>query len=207
MKISEGFGPSVRFRTRAPNCPATPDRRVERTRRAILAAFRDLFLARGYDAVSVRDVVEAAGVGRSTFYEHFDDKDDLFRESVHPLLAVLAEAVGDGCDLERLEMVIAHFGENRRLARIMLAGSGRRRMARFLTELIESRLAAVARRMRGAKPLVPLRVIATHLAEAQLGLIDAWMSAKTACVPATVARALHASATASSAALLARTTP
>ncbi|HEY6233731.1 MAG TPA: helix-turn-helix domain-containing protein [Candidatus Elarobacter sp.] len=180
------------------------DRRVERTRRAILDAFRELVLTRGYDAISVRDIVETAGVGRSTFYEHFDDKDGLFQASLHPLLSVLAEAIGDGPHLERLQMVIAHFGHNRRLARIMLAGPGRRLMARFLSELIENRLMVMARQTRGAKPMVPLRLIATHLAEAQLGLIEAWMFAKVACAPEAVAHALQASASASAAALLAR---
>ena len=66
---------------------AKPDRRVERTRVAILGAFRDLVLTRGYDPISVRDIVDAAGVGRSTFYEHFDDKDDLFQQSLRPLLS------------------------------------------------------------------------------------------------------------------------
>ena len=180
------------------------DRRVERTRRAILDAFRNLVLTRGYDTISVRDIVDSAGVGRSTFYEHFDDKDDLFRESLHPLLSVLADAIGDRRDLERLHGVIAHFGHNRRLARIMLAGPGRRLMARFLSELIENQLTVLARQTRGAKPMVPLRLIATHLAEAQLGLIEAWMFAKTACASDAVANALQASATASVAALLAR---
>ena len=58
-----------------------PDRRVERTRLAILRAFRDLVLTREYDAISVRDIAAAADVGRSTFYEHFDDKDDVFSKA------------------------------------------------------------------------------------------------------------------------------
>ena len=181
-----------------------PDRRVERTRQAILGTFRDLVLAHGYDSITVRDIVDTAGVGRSTFYEHFDDKDDLFEASLKPLLSVLAEAVGPGADLQRLEMVIAHFGENRRLARVMLAGSARRLMARFLAALLESRLASVARAAHGAKPVVPLNLIAAHLAEAQLGLIESWMAAKIACPSDAVAHALQASTAASAAALLAR---
>ena len=179
------------------------DRRIERTRQAILGAFRDLVLTRGYDAISVRDIVEAAGVGRSTFYEHFDDKDDLFRASLHPLLTVLAEAIGDGHDLERLQMVIAHFGQNRRLARVMLAGSARRLMSRFLAEELESRLADAAGGAHGSKPLIPLNLVAAHLAEAQLGLIESWMLAKNPCASETLAHALSVSTRASALALLA----
>jgi len=181
-----------------------PDRRVERTRLAILGAFRDLILTRGYDPISVRDVVETAGVGRSTFYEHFDDKDDLFQESLRPLLSVLAGVIGDGSAQPGLAMVIAHFGHNRRLARTVMAGSPRRLMARFLAELIEDRLTIAARETRARRPLVPLPLIAAHLAEAQLGLIGAWLSGKTACAAEAVAHALYVSTRASVTALLAR---
>ena len=55
-----------------------PDRRVERTREALLRALRDLLFERGYDGFVVRDIVERANVGRSTFYEHFEGKDEIF---------------------------------------------------------------------------------------------------------------------------------
>lgn len=59
----------------------------------MLTAFRDLILSRGYDAVTVSDVVERANVGRSTFYEHYEDKEDLFRQSLRAIVPPLADAV------------------------------------------------------------------------------------------------------------------
>ena len=56
---------------------ARPDRRVARSRRALKEALTDLILERGYEAVTVQDVIDRADVGRSTFYAHFLDKDDL----------------------------------------------------------------------------------------------------------------------------------
>ena len=180
-----------------------PDRRVERTRQHLLDAFRDLVLTRGYDAVTVRDVVEAANVGRSTFYEHFEHKDALLEASLQPLLTMMADAVRTDDVAPGLSMVISHFGDNRRLARIMMAGSARRLMTRFLSNLIETRLPTVAREMRATRPLLPLRLIAAHLADGQLGLIEAWLSGKTGPTPEAVARALHISTRASAVGLLA----
>src|SRR5690242_10979296 len=60
------------------------DRRVNRTRRALKDALTDLILEKGYERVTVGDVLERADVGRSTFYAHFVDKDDL-------LMAILAD--------------------------------------------------------------------------------------------------------------------
>jgi AcrR family transcriptional regulator len=184
-----------------------PDRRVERTRVAILGAFRELILARGYDQVSVRDVVDTAGVGRSTFYEHFDDKEDLFRESLRPLLSVLADVVGAAREPQALAFVVTHFGHNRRLARTVMTGSPRLVMSRFLGELIEDRLTPAARESRATRPLVPLPLMAGHLAEAQLGLLAVWLTGKTAYPAEAVAHALYVSTRASVAALFARKAP
>lgn len=187
-----------------------PDRRVERTRQALLTAFNDLVLARGYDPVTVRDVIARADIGRSTFYEHFESKDDLLRRSITPLLEVLAGAAGaagaagDAAQPARVEAVLVHFRENRRPARIMLGGSARRLMSRILAEFIEERLTA-RRGGRSGAPLVPLGLIAAQLAEGQLGLIESWLAESPASATPAVARALIAASRASAAALLAGT--
>ena len=64
--------------------PPRPDRRVGKTRRALKEALTDLILEKGYEGVTVQDVIDRADVGRSTFYAHFIDKDDL-------LMAILAD--------------------------------------------------------------------------------------------------------------------
>lgn len=47
----------------------------ERTRLAFLTAAMNLILEQGYDHVTVADIVREADYGRSTFYEHFADKE------------------------------------------------------------------------------------------------------------------------------------
>jgi TetR/AcrR family transcriptional repressor of mexJK operon len=51
-------------------------------RAAILAAAARLFVARGFDAVSMDAVAAEAGVSKLTVYNHFTDKENLFREAV-----------------------------------------------------------------------------------------------------------------------------
>jgi AcrR family transcriptional regulator len=58
--------------------PQKEDRRIQRTRKALQNALLDLMVEKGYDAVTVQDVIDRANVGRSTFYAHFQDKEDLF---------------------------------------------------------------------------------------------------------------------------------
>ncbi|HXN48632.1 MAG TPA: TetR/AcrR family transcriptional regulator [Bryobacteraceae bacterium] len=55
-----------------------PDRRIERTRNRLGNALIALIQEKPIDEVTVREVLRRAGVGRSTFYVHYRDKDDLF---------------------------------------------------------------------------------------------------------------------------------
>ena len=62
-----------------------PDRRVKRTRQLLADALISLVVEQGYDEVTVQQILDRAGVGRSTFYSHFRDKEELFRSSLENL--------------------------------------------------------------------------------------------------------------------------
>src|SRR6266536_1624173 len=67
------------------------DRRIQRTRALLLSALLDLIAERGYEEVSVQDIVDRANVGRSTFYKHFLDKRELLLTGVAGLQELLTE--------------------------------------------------------------------------------------------------------------------
>ena len=101
--------------------PQRVDRRVQRTRDDIFRAFRALVMERGYDEITASDIAERANVGRSTFYSHFRNKDDVLVSSVDPLLGIVADALsGDGVEAQ-LHRVIAHFWDMRAVGRVILA--------------------------------------------------------------------------------------
>ena len=71
------------------------DARVRRTRDALGDALVALMQEKPFDTITVQDVLDRAKVGRSTFYAHFSDKDDLlmsdaeeFFESISNVLSV-----------------------------------------------------------------------------------------------------------------------
>ena len=64
----------------------TDDRRVQRTQKSLRNALIELILEKHYDAISVQNIIDRADIGRSTFYLHFRDKEDLFRGDWQRLL-------------------------------------------------------------------------------------------------------------------------
>ncbi|MQY23700.1 TetR/AcrR family transcriptional regulator [Nocardia macrotermitis] len=70
------------------------DRRIRRTRDLLHRALIELMLERGYARITVQDIIDRADVGRSTFYAHFRDKDDLLVvSSTEYLRTAVAHAV------------------------------------------------------------------------------------------------------------------
>ena len=55
-----------------------PDRRIQRTRKVLHEALVQLIFEKGNDKVTVQAVLDRANVGRSTFYAHYQDLEDLF---------------------------------------------------------------------------------------------------------------------------------
>jgi AcrR family transcriptional regulator len=68
------------------------ERKRRQARQRIIQAAEELFLARGFDDVSVADIAERAEVGRTTFFRHFGDKQEVVFAKEQELLETIAEA-------------------------------------------------------------------------------------------------------------------
>lgn len=93
------------------------DQRVRRTRDRLGDALVELLVQKPFDDITVQDVLDGAGVSRSTFYTHYRDKNDLFLSDVEEFFESMATALSRfGDKSERVAPVrelFAHIGEAR----------------------------------------------------------------------------------------------
>ena len=168
------------------------DRRVQRTHRLLTDALIQLILERGWDSVSVQDICERADIGRSTFYTHFADKEDLLVGGLSTLGQFLREqaaATGSQQPLAFARGVIEHVDEQRRLFKA-LAGKRSGHLAQqhfrdLLVDLVREDLQALA-------PASPrLDVAVRYVAGAFFELLVWWLEARTQLKPADLEELFH----------------
>ena len=168
---------------------AKADRRVARTRRALKEALTDLILERGYESVTVQDVIDRADVGRSTFYAHFLDKDDL-------LMAILADLEMPAPDSASwtaddpafgwtLEL-FRHFGSGKRLFKAVASSQSGALARRETTSRLEDLVRAELSRLKAARRMDAFRVetVVRFLVGTFIGFMDWWMREENEHLPA-----------------------
>lgn len=98
------------------------DRRVLKTRLALRNAFLELLPEKGWDELSVQDICDQANVGRSTFYIHFQNKEELLSNGLNDLReglrqqALSMQSKGGGA-FPFVRGLIEHMFEQKRIFR------------------------------------------------------------------------------------------
>lgn len=177
--------------TESPTVLDGADRRVRRTRAAIVSAFNRLILERGYANLTPGMVAEAADVGRSTFYEHYRGLDDLLSQALGPVLAPLALGCFDEAVPETAVRSMRHLWDNRRLAGALLGGDGEDIVLRSFAAQFASALQEAGQPCADS-PLLGTELIALHLAAGQLTILGAWLAGRSGLTAVETAITLHA---------------
>ena len=161
--------------------PRKPDVRVRRTHERLGSALVALIQEKSIDDVTVQEVLDRASVGRSTFYLHFRDKNDLLLSQLEKFLETMSTALSVRKEKSHrvvpVEEMFAHIGGQNKIYRA-LADSGRLNdffdlaqgyFARGIEQrLVESgRLAKLPQRELGAR--------AYALAGSLLSLLRWWL--------------------------------
>ncbi len=157
------------------------DRRVRRTRDALGDALLALIQEKPFDAITVQEVLDRAGIGRSTFYAHYRDKDDLFLsdlEDFFELMSTLLLRHPDGSNrVAPVREFFAHVAEMRQLAAAIVASGKMRDFQEmgqeYFARAIEQRLAQLPS-TRANSP-AERTAMAHAFAGAMLSLLSWWL--------------------------------
>jgi AcrR family transcriptional regulator len=159
------------------------DRRAARTRAALHTALIRLILEKDYEEISVSDIVDAANVGRSTFYVHFTGKDDLLRYGAGSMREMFAAHSGGSENAPPFafsSFLFAHTKEELRLYRAVVKS----RAVAIVFDKLRQTLSDVVRdeldklevaQDEGPGNTVPREVTVQYLVGAFMSVLTAWL--------------------------------
>jgi len=159
--------------------PAKTDRRILRTRDTLGDALVALMHEKSFDDITVQEVLDRAGVGRSTFYVHYRDKEDLFLSDLEDFLEIVSTALTrQGASPKRLVPVrelFTHVREAREFYAALVM-SGKVNDVQTLGKGIFARSIEERLRMAGVEmEAVPRAAQAHALAGSLFSLLDWWI--------------------------------
>jgi AcrR family transcriptional regulator len=169
------------------------DRRVQKTQHGLRAALASLIAEKPYDEIVIKEILDRANVGRSTFYTHFRDKDDLLVSSIQGMVESVRSATMRRSEIwyERilwfsLPIFEYHYG-HRHDGKLTMGDRGRAihhgRLAQVLAEMIASAVTAEFAGRRKAAKSMPPDLIVQYVASTFVLLLDWWLDSKEPLVP------------------------
>ena len=107
-------------------------------RPALIAAFAEAMMQERFSRLQVGHICAAAGVGRTTFYLHFRNLDDLLMAVVAPLIDEIAAGLVTGGAAEPASAVLQHVWEQRRQSELWRDPGFRARFTAALAARLET---------------------------------------------------------------------
>ncbi len=175
-----------------------PDRRVQRTRELLQSALMQLIKEKGYDAITIQDITERANLGRTTFYLHYQGKDELLLDHHTDFIAHL--------NLERLSRdellgdnptpaMVSFFAQTYNGQAVYLAFT-RTKDADIIMRGVRQRMAdslqdSLRTAFPDSTPNLPMDVLTHYIIGAQLSLVDWWITNRKPYTPEQITAMLH----------------
>jgi AcrR family transcriptional regulator len=173
------------------------DRRVQKTETLLREALTSLIGEKAYDSIVVKEILDRANVGRSTFYTHFRDKDDLLASSIHEMIlpARSMQLPSSAKPYEKIirfslpifEQLQQHRDEHRRAGDAMMDDRSRallhERLQNVLVELIGDDVEQCLRGRQEAAAQMPPNVLVNYVASTFVLVLNWWVETDSPLAP------------------------
>jgi AcrR family transcriptional regulator len=160
------------------------DRRSQRTQHALIDALVALLAVKSYDEISINDIIDHANVGRSTFYAHYQDKDDLLKSGFERVLDMLIQHISFGEADQGLQLdttqLFRHAQGHYEIYRTLVWGSGFDLLTKDGHAALSAKLQENFAQLLSGKPepSIPLAVLSYSMAGTLLILLKWWLDNK-----------------------------
>lgn len=163
------------------------DRRQQKTREAIFGALSKLLSSKSYSKITVQEIIDEANIGRSTFYSHFETKDDLLREMCTDLFDHIFSdsldtegthdfSIADSNPNSMITHILYHLRDNKKnIIGILTCESGElflRFFKQYLNELITKHLLKDVERKNTD---VPDDFLINHISGSFVEMVQWWL--------------------------------
>jgi AcrR family transcriptional regulator len=172
------------------------DRRIQRTRQALRTALLDLIKGKDYDEISIEDITERADIGRTTFYLHYKDKEDLLMEEFSTImyeraqilseipfsvwLPVSEEDLKKNIALQPLLLVFEHIYNNSELYNLLLKSANSSKIIERIRQISTEAIVKFAETKMETDPIpllseVPIEFFAAFFSGALISIVGWWI--------------------------------
>jgi len=164
------------------------DRRIQKTRKLLHDALGGLIQEKPYDEIAVQEILDRANVGRSTFYMHFRDKDELLSSSIHDMLGSI-HATPLASSGERHERIIRfslpffeHIHRHRHTGGARMGTRGRAIIHEHLQKVVAEQIAADVRKecetRRKTIGQIPPDLLVPYVASTFILVLNWWVESQ-----------------------------
>ena len=162
---------------------------MQKTKASLHTALIGLAREKPYPSIVVKEILDRANVGRSTFYTHFRDKDDLLESGIYDVLRSLQDLPRRSSAPERLVAfslpLLRHIDEHRRTAGPRMGREGRATMHAHMEDVLTTVIAdQLATAMRVSRAETPMDLVARYVASTFVLVLNQWVENDTEWTPA-----------------------
>lgn len=156
------------------------DRRTKRTKNAIYNAFTELLLKEKYSKITIQEIIDLADIGRSTFYSHFETKDELLKSMCTDMFDEMHSnnlTLSSGNPHSMITDILYHIKENEKIIKgVFVSESGELFMnyfkAYFNSQIEQHLLASYDERVTD----IPKDFLINHISGSFLEMVKWWVS-------------------------------
>lgn len=172
------------------------DRRVQRTLQSLRSALLELIKEKNYDDISIEDITDRANVGRTTFYLHYKDKEELLMEEFSTTMYERAQVLSDipfaawipvseedfekNKQMKPLLLVFEHIHENSELYYLLLKSANSSRIVERIRKISTDAIIKFLEAKIESDPILPLfempiDFVAAFFSGALISVVSWWI--------------------------------